>query len=288
MSITAVAWAIKLTVGSPSLKATLIAIANYADESGRSWPSQKRLAADTELSARTIRTSLFELEQKGIITRTERVRDDGSRASDMIKLNRQWGETVAGGTETIAGGEEIVSGGTRQELPGEGATVAGLYEPSLEPSVGTVKEKDIRAVAKATRTSFDDFWKLYPKRKGANPRHPAESKFLSLVKSGVDAAEIVGGAARYADEIRADGQEKTPFVAQAIVWLNQRRWIDYPACHVGETAERPNGVWLSEDTPEFDAWERDWLKTKGKRPPRDRNGGWIFPERWPSTQALQA
>jgi HNH endonuclease len=94
-------------------------------------------------------------------------------------------------------------------------------------------ESDIRAVATATRTDggqdFEEFWKTYPKRAGANPKTPARQKFLAAVKSGVPSAEITQAARQYANEQRQLGKIGTEHVAMASTWLNQKRWGDYPA-----------------------------------------------------------
>ncbi len=72
---------------------------------------------------------------------------------------------------------------------------------------------------------FEEFWKAYPKRKGANPKAPAEVKFLKWVAAGVHPLDIIDGAMAYArSSMDIIG---TPYVAQAITWLNQRRWEDY-------------------------------------------------------------
>jgi hypothetical protein len=102
------------------------------------------------------------------------------------------------------------------------------------------QEEDIRAVAEATRPvddPFEDFWEVYPKRDGANPKAPARKKFIAAVKSGVDPTAIIAAAKRSADEARSKGQIGTPYVPQAITWLNQQRWGDYaeiaPAASTG-------------------------------------------------------
>ena len=41
MSIQAVAWAISQRVGSPTGKVLLMCLANYVNEKGECWPSQK-------------------------------------------------------------------------------------------------------------------------------------------------------------------------------------------------------------------------------------------------------
>ena len=92
-------------------------------------------------------------------------------------------------------------------------------------------ETDIRAVANATRPdrdeAFEQFWKAYPKREGANPKAPARKSFDAAVRSGADPPAIVAGAVAYA----ADPSTKigTSYVAQAVTWLNQKRWQDHVA-----------------------------------------------------------
>lgn len=75
--------------------------------------------------------------------------------------------------------------------------------------------------------TFEDFWSVYPRRKGSNPKHPASLKFATAVKNGADPAHIVSSARRYADEAREQGNEGTEFICMATTWLNQKRWLDY-------------------------------------------------------------
>ncbi len=125
---------------------------------------------------------------------------------------------------------------------------------------------------------FSKFWKAYPRRGGANPKAPAAKKFNAIVKSGTDPNEITAAAARYAAEIRAKGQELTPYVAQAITWLNQQRWGDYSGLNADESDEKAKGlVRIMPDTPQWEAW----TAARGKSFPRGRDGGWLVPSEWP-------
>jgi hypothetical protein len=112
-----------------------------------------------------------------------------------------------------------------------GVTAVSRHGDAPETETETeakTEKKDIRAVASATRPDeFQEFWKAYPKRDGANPKEPARKKFVAAVKSGTEASAIITGAKRYAQEIRSKQQERTPYVAQAMTWLNQQRWGDY-------------------------------------------------------------
>jgi len=106
----------------------------------------------------------------------------------------------------------------------------------------TQAEKDSCAVAGATRTThdqaFDDFWKAYPKRDGANPKAPARKLFLAAIKLGTAPDAIVAGAAACAISDRE--KVGTPYIPQAVKWLRDRRWEDY-APKVSNGADHPPG-----------------------------------------------
>lgn len=72
---------------------------------------------------------------------------------------------------------------------------------------------------------FDRFWLAYPKRRGSNPKMPARVKFGRIVGEGIEAAAIIAGAKAYAESEASN--VGTPYIAQAVTWLNQRRWEDY-------------------------------------------------------------
>ena len=110
------AWALDVRDLSPSEKLVLIVLGNFADAAGSAWPSQKTLADMTCLTARTIRSALASLEEKRLIVRTQRVREDGSRRSDMIALvmterPSAQPETPSEDPEILSGGAETISGG---------------------------------------------------------------------------------------------------------------------------------------------------------------------------------
>jgi hypothetical protein len=59
----ATAWALGQTTGAARRKLLLLALANYADETGVCWPSQETLARDTEQSVDTVQRQLDVLGQ---------------------------------------------------------------------------------------------------------------------------------------------------------------------------------------------------------------------------------
>ncbi len=83
--------------------------------------------------------------------------------------------------------------------------------------------------ADACARAFEEFWRAYPRRAGANPREPARRKFSELVAAGVDPALLIAAAKRLAAEHAANGTSATRFVPQAITYLAQGRFADEAA-----------------------------------------------------------
>ncbi len=86
MSLDALSWAFNLELPNSGAKLTLLALANFSDENGEAYPSQKAISVKTCLSERAIRGHLVTLEQLGIISRIARKRANGSYTSDRFKL----------------------------------------------------------------------------------------------------------------------------------------------------------------------------------------------------------
>ena len=103
------------------------------------------------------------------------------------------------------------------------ATPETETETETETELG-LRKPNSRALTR-TNEIFEDFWKSYPRREGANPKHPARKAFLAAVKAGTDPQAIMAGAKAYAAD--PSTQVGTRFVKQALVWLHQRCWEDF-------------------------------------------------------------
>lgn len=148
----------------------------------------------------------------------------------------------------------------------------------------TVDQDHSRSVAKATRpdaSRFEEFWLAYPRRDGPNPRKPAEQRFATLVKSGVDPQTMIDAAKELCEAEQKRGNIGTRFIPQALTWLNQQRWSDHAAVAMMQALVAAENlskkVHVKADTPQWDAWARHL----GKAPPQDRNFGWYFDSEWP-------
>lgn len=124
--------------------------------------------------------------------------------------------------------------------------IADAEADTVHKSQSTKKEskKTIRAVANATSPGirwFEGFWRVYPKRKGANPRLPAEKIFLRLFSQGEDVELIIAAAA--ACHGMDPDKVGTEFIPRATTWLNERRWEGFNAA--GEQPSEDRIVWMA-------------------------------------------
>ena len=221
MSIQAVAWAISQRVGSPTGKALLICLANYANEKGECWPSQTTIAREAELGERATLDWLQKLEAQGLITRTRRNRRDGSRTSDLFQLaigakvsveTNQPAKTA--GRKNQAAKSAARPGtrcrGVRHEVPGN--------EPSLDPSPesSSLPSKD----PERRKGDFNQFWEDWPEQERPEFRGAAEATFEKL--SADDQQASVTHAAAFRINAKQQGS-----VGLMIPYLKKRSFRDF-------------------------------------------------------------
>jgi DNA-binding transcriptional ArsR family regulator len=136
MSLQALGWGYAQKTGSGTRKAVLLALCNFADENGQSWPSVRRICRDTEFSERTVRETLRELEAAGFVSKEERRTEDGAMRSNLYTIHLPGrvhkptprGQEPQGTLAEGQGGSRCGSGGTPGVAP---------PEPSLRTSTRT-------------------------------------------------------------------------------------------------------------------------------------------------------
>lgn len=141
----------------------------------------------------------------------------------------------------------------------------------------TEESRKIRLVASATDDEFEKVWKLYPKRKGGNPKDPTRKLFLEARKSGVSLDQITG-ALRAGTGFDTD-KIGTEFIPQAVKWFRDKRYLDHA----------PNekfGFNLNASTPkQWEAWRAkliaDGKDTRFMDAQRERGGNWTVETEWP-------
>ncbi|WP_029082884.1 hypothetical protein [Bradyrhizobium sp. th.b2] len=128
-------------------------------------------------------------------------------------------------------------------------------------------EEAIAAKRSAEPSRFDEFWQAYPRRDGPNPRKPAETRFNSLVKTGLDPQMLIDAARKLASDEQARGNVGTRFIPQACTWLNQQRWSDHAAVAALQTIAGGEGEEFQlESAVKFYARTRVWSRHAGPEP----------------------
>jgi hypothetical protein len=135
MSWQAVAWAIQQRVRPPARKLLLVALANYADKEGVCWPSQARLAYDTEMSLDTIQRQTKKLVADGLmrIERPPKRRGQWQTFLYLLAMTADGAKLQNVGRQDKAGAEvspicEIGSADQDAALPGR-------TQPDTKPQV---------------------------------------------------------------------------------------------------------------------------------------------------------
>jgi hypothetical protein len=243
MSHEAQTWALKIITGSPTRKAVLMYLANRANtEDGASWPSQGRVARETEFGERTVRDALKDLEEMGIIRRITR-----QGTSDMIYLNMNWRPAGAAGVQSPeppnapAGAAAAVdsaagnAGDDRQEAPEVAAGAAGdprqELPPNLQEEPSSNRQEEPSGRKRTTAEWPEDyraqFWGLYPKKPG-DSRKEAWAKLDKVHRDdAVEFTDLMLGLKFYAERMNAEIKQdpsRRRFIVAATVWLNQARW----------------------------------------------------------------
>lgn len=88
--LAAIDWATGMQTGNPTAKNVLSKMARYVDDENVCWPSQKRLAADTDLSERSVKGAVALLVEVGLVERENRLTKDGRTTSNryVLRLDR--------------------------------------------------------------------------------------------------------------------------------------------------------------------------------------------------------
>lgn len=119
VSFQLMAWASGQTTGSPSRKAVLVALANRANhDTGLCCPSVETIAAETEMSERTVRRALAELVDGGYVSRRRRRRQDGTLGVYEYEFSHvEPPVTVTSPPATVAASPPVTVAARNQEQP---------------------------------------------------------------------------------------------------------------------------------------------------------------------------
>lgn len=163
-------------------------------------------------------------EEKGRARRTDRERKRRGREPDSERIPS--GHEAESDTDS----ERIPQGVTADSLLCSYLTTEGDTEQSNQ-SQDTASDTTRRAVAR-----FGEFWEVFPKRVA---KAAAQRRWKTVVSSGVDPEAIIGGAKRYADQVRGTDPA---FIKQPDGWLLAGRWEDEELATTRQPATPWNGL----------------------------------------------
>lgn len=175
-------WAFSQEI-EPKYKIILLALADWADGDGVSFPGQKSLSEKTSIPERTLRRLIHDLEEMGLIQRQRRTLPNGQRTSDEYRLVALPAK-MAGYTTGHSGG-------------GNRPTVAATRNHQIEPSVN-----------KKRATPLPDDWE------------PSNAHSLQAHSKGVD---VHYEAEKFRDWCLANDTRKVDWEATFRNWIRNAR-----------------------------------------------------------------
>lgn len=144
---------------------------------------------------------------------------DFKGASESRGKPRNYEESRADSSFLIPDSGFPSNGTSGSDAPSETATPA---KPKAKPSAYT--------------EDFETFWLTMPKRPGSNPKREAFQCYGARLKEGFSAEEILAGASRYYEYLKAIGNLETPYVMQAKRFVGPSQeftndWTPPPSVH---------------------------------------------------------
>jgi hypothetical protein len=196
-------WILDAKVSDRAIRVYSI-LARYADnETLQAFPSRETLAKRAHCHWRSIDRAIEELIKLGAVSKAHR-KSGESYQSNIYTLRRVLPQ-LSLGTDTAVTG--VLTGESVGTDTGGNLTITTELEPSnIEP------ENDINA-------QFNQFWAIYPRKKGKGQARKAFEKALEKT----DLETIIAGVHAYMEhEDMSDPQ----FIAHPTTWLNGERWED--------------------------------------------------------------
>jgi hypothetical protein len=205
------------------------------------------------------------------------------------EILRMLGELSANGLITVytVDGKELlqVTGWSHQKIdhpqkpkfPGPLCDDSENVQRKLAPESTRRDLTTLRVVSRARATTTQHKKSKIQARAEITP-----SQIAAARKKGLFEEEWRIQWAKFRTFNRAKGSEFADWDAAWIMWLEK---LEKPP------PEKPNGhivvsqVFVVEDTPQWNAWENFYRKSKGSTPPKTDHGvdgrGWYFPTEWP-------
>ena len=135
-----------------------------------------------------------------------------SRVTPKRKAKTEWGESPQDGVSQPP--QDGVTPKDRKDTKPSSLRSEGEPSASSELELTPPDTPKPKPSAAPYPDDFEAAWSAYPKRAGGNPKKSAFKAWSARRKQGVPAETMQAGVERYAQFIRAKGDERTEFVMQ--------------------------------------------------------------------------
>lgn len=221
--------------------AWVIAFKYMNGETQTARPAQETLAADLNVSVRTVQRLLDILEPLGLVI----VLGHGPNRASTYWIDPEKATAVSPiNTTPVSSIDGRIGDNRRQKRRQPVQEKATPVSPQLkkknqeeEPRVESDSRPPVAAARDSKRSpakklppaakselgdSFREFWAIYPRRVA---KEAARKAYAAALEDGADVAALIEGARRYA---AARAGEAERYTAHASTWLRGQRWQDEP------------------------------------------------------------
>lgn len=219
MSMDLMVKAMNTAVGNPLRKLVLIKLADNASDQGECWPSYQHIADQCEIDRSTVRKHIKQLEAQGLLRIENREGPKGNSTNlYTLTLSGVGRDSPPVGPESTGVGPQPTGG-----VGPESTRTSHSFEPVKEPM----------SVCISDAAGFEQFWKLYPKKRSRKEALKAWNKLNPTVDLQTLMIAALAKHCVSLDWTKAGGQ----YIPLASTWLNGERWHDVvqPAGHAAHS-----------------------------------------------------
>lgn len=238
MSIEVMIWSWKTRL-KPTLKLTLLALADHCNDDGFCWPSIDSLVKKSSLARSSLIANVQKLCDMGIIEKQKRYKN-GRRSSNEYRLKIELSPESIRMDSGCPKNERTESIRMKKSALSPESEPTTIYKPSVTNSITVNNELyDMRKNAKRTKSankyseSFLNFYKKFP-RKRDRPRAWIAWKKVNPNENKAD--QIMVGLENYKKEIEVKKTEKK-YIKYPATWLNNECWEDDYDLTTGKSAK---------------------------------------------------
>jgi len=199
MSIKIMSWVLDHSPYEGKARLVHVVLADHANDDGKCWPSQSKIAARAGCSVEHVRVTVRQMEADGFIQIIEESTRQGKAHTYLLKSPNHLVPKSTGEGPQV----------DRQTSPNP--SPSNRKEPSSKPS---------NTLAQQVERDFNEFWETYPRRVG---KAAAKRAYIAARKA-VEGQTILHGTWR----LRDDPNRVEAFTPHPATWLNRGGWDDDP------------------------------------------------------------